>query len=177
MGFEEIVALLGRSAGEENIILADPAAIQPFVEVKAEAIPKICRILFEHPDLYFDFLACITGIDNGPEKGTMEVIYNLTSIPYGHNLMLKTTVKRNAEGEDLPVVPSVTSIWRTADWHEREIFDLLGIRFEGHPDMRRILLPEDWEGHPLRKDYQEQEYYHGIRVKYEDRGDPAEGEL
>jgi NADH-quinone oxidoreductase subunit C len=69
------------------------------------------------------------------------------------------------ENDQLPSVPSLVSIWRTADWHEREAFDLVGVYFEGHPDLRRILLPEDWVGHPLRKDYVEQEKYHGIQVK------------
>ena len=63
-------------------------------------------------------------------------------------------------------VPTLTSLWRTADWHEREAFDLFGIQFENHPDLRRILLPQDWEGHPMQKDYKEQKYYHGITVKY-----------
>jgi NADH-quinone oxidoreductase subunit C len=96
----------------------------------------------------------------------MEVIYNLYSIPFEHSLMLKIIFPRNKEDEPLPVVPSVSAIWRTADWHEREAFDLVGISFSNHPDLRRILLPEDWVGYPLRKDYEAQEYYHGIQVKY-----------
>ena len=95
----------------------------------------------------------------------MEVIYNLTSIPYEHNLMLKVVVPRNSNGSTLPSVPSVAHVWRTADWHEREAFDLVGIHFDGHPDLRRILLPTDWVGHPLRTDYQEEEQYHGIKTK------------
>ena len=80
--------------------------------------------------------------------------------------MLKVEVARNTEEGKLPQVPSVSSIWKTADWHEREAFDLVGIEFTNHPDLRRILLPSDWEGYPLRKDYKEQEEYHGIKVKY-----------
>jgi NADH-quinone oxidoreductase subunit C len=91
----------------------------------------------------------------------MEVIYTLYSIPNHFTLHLRVVLDRT-----LPSVSSVSSIWRTADWHEREAFDLLGIQFSGHSDLRRILLPEDWEGHPLRKDYVEQSKYHGIQVKY-----------
>ncbi|CAG4994243.1 NAD(P)H-quinone oxidoreductase subunit J [Dyadobacter sp. CECT 9275] len=143
-------------------------AIQPFIVVKTESLTDICRYLHEDSRLYFDYLACVTAIDNGPGLATMEVIYNLTSIPYGHDLMLKIIFPRNQDKEPLPVVPSVSHIWRTAEWHEREAFDLLGIYFEGNKDLRRILLPEDWEGHPLRKDYSAQEKYHGISVRYED---------
>jgi NADH-quinone oxidoreductase subunit C len=117
--------------------------------------------------LYFDSLSCITGMDNGPQAGTMEVIYNLYSIPYDLHLMLKVRLERPKTANDpLPEVPSLTGIWKSADWMERETYDLLGIRFSGHPDLRRILLPADWEGYPLRKDYELQEYYHGIKVRY-----------
>lgn len=92
----------------------------------------------------------------------MEVVYHLYSIPFNKALAVKIIVPR-----DHPEVPSVAHIWRTANWHEREAFDLLGIHFAGHPDLRRILLPADWEGHPLRKDYQEQSTYRGISVKYD----------
>jgi NADH-quinone oxidoreductase subunit C len=173
MRFDEIVAILKAQVSEDKFINMNAEVLQPFVEIVAEALPAIARILYEHPELYFDYLACITGIDNGPEVGTMAVISNLNSIPFSHQLTLRVTVQRNSTEEELPVVPTVSHIWRTADWHEREIYDLLGIRFEGHPDMRRILLPEDWVGHPLRKDYEVQEYYHGIRVKYENRDDPG----
>lgn len=112
--------------------------------------------------LYFDFLSCLTGLDNGPEAGTMEALYHLHSIPYNLQLMVKVQVDR-----EKPQIPSVSDIWHTANWHEREAFDLLGINFINHPDLRRILLPADWEGYPLRKDYQEQEKYHGITVAYD----------
>jgi NADH-quinone oxidoreductase subunit C len=89
-------------------------------------------------------------------------VYHLNSIPYEHTLVLRVFVKRDGSS----AVPTVSGIWRTADWHERESYDLVGVRFEGHPDMRRILLPNDWEGHPLRQDYDVQKTYHGIEVKY-----------
>jgi NADH-quinone oxidoreductase subunit C len=131
------------------------------VMVDASHIREVCEFLQRDPDCYFDMLSCLTGLDNGPEAGTMEVIYNLYSIPFHLHLMLRVIVRR-----DNPEVPSVTSVYRTANWHEREAYDLFGIRFTGHPDLRRILLPADWEGYPLRKDYRHQEYYRGVKVEY-----------
>jgi NADH-quinone oxidoreductase subunit C len=92
------------------------------------------------------------------------VVYNLASIPYKKQLTLKVVKYHDRSREDLPSFPSVSTVWRTAEWHEREAYDLLGINFENHPDLRRILLPDDWEGYPLRKDYKAQEYYRGIKV-------------
>lgn len=127
----------------------------------AEQILPVCEFLWKNPVTYFDSLSCLTAIDQGPEAGKMEVIYTLYSIPNHLTLHLRVILDRSS-----PTISSVSSIWRTAEWHEREAFDLLGIQFSGHPDLRRILLPEDWEGHPLRKDYVEQSKYHGIQVKY-----------
>ena len=129
--------------------------------VPANELVSICDLLWRDPQTYFDSLSCVTAIDLGPEAGQMEVIYTLYSIPNHLTLHLRVILDRSS-----PTISSVSSIWRTADWHEREAFDLLGIQFSGHPDLRRILLPEDWEGHPLRKDYVEQSKYHGIQVKY-----------
>ncbi|NIJ53087.1 NADH-quinone oxidoreductase subunit C [Dyadobacter arcticus] len=167
MNFQEITGLIVSKFPDLSID-ADIKGPQPILVVPVESIADICRFLFEDERLYFDYLACITAIDNGAGLATMEVIYNLTSIPYNLNLTIKTVFSRNVPGAPLPSVPTVSHIWRTADWHEREAFDLMGIHFEGHPDLRRILLPEDWEGHPLRKDYVVQDRYHGIYVRYED---------
>ncbi|MGB5929519.1 MAG: NADH-quinone oxidoreductase subunit C, partial [Cyclobacteriaceae bacterium] len=120
--------------------------------------------LYRHPDTYFDFLSCLTGLDNGPGQPA-EVIYHLYSIPFNQKIVLRTELPKPQDGS-LPAVPTVSHIWKTALWHEREAYDLVGIAFTGHPDLRRILLPADWEGHPLRKDYDEQAYYHGIKVAY-----------
>ena len=144
---------------------ANTANPQPYFTVPVGQLVDVCQFLRDDERLFFDLLACVTGIDNGIEVDTMEVVYNLTSIPYEHNLMLNVVVPRQVERGKLPAVPSVAHIWRTADWHEREAFDLVGIHFEGHPDLRRILLPTDWVGHPLRRDYTEEEQYHGIKTK------------
>ena len=90
----------------------------------------------------------------------MTVVYHLGSSSYKHKIALKVEV-----GRDEPKVPTVERVWRIANWHERETYDMYGIVFEGHSDLRRILCPDDWEGYPLRKDYQVQEFYRGIKVE------------
>ncbi|MFA6542090.1 MAG: NADH-quinone oxidoreductase subunit C, partial [Bacteroidota bacterium] len=89
------------------------------------------------------------------------VTYHLYSMVHRHKFVLKVEVPTDA-----PNIPSVESVWKTANWHEREAFDMYGIQFSGHPDLRRILLPDDWEGYPLRKDYEVPEFYNGMRVPY-----------
>ncbi len=164
--FEDIYQHLLAGFGEE-IRGRDEQCSPAAIKVAPAAIAEVCKTLHTREKTYFDQLSCITGLDNGPEAGTMEVVYNLYSIPYNLHLSLKVELPRNNSNEEpLPELPTVAGIWRTADWHEREVFDLLGIRFTGHPDLRRILLPADWEGYPLRKDYREQEYYHGIKVRF-----------
>jgi NADH-quinone oxidoreductase subunit C len=129
--------------------------------VSSQRLLDVCRVLHTNPQTYFDQLSCVTGIDNGPQAQTMEVVYHLYSIPYNFSLALKVVVPR-----DKLIVPTVSSVWKSANWLERETYDMLGILFEGHPDLRRILMPADWEGYPLRKDYSEQEKYREIQVKY-----------
>jgi NADH-quinone oxidoreductase subunit C len=163
MTFSELSTTLTSHFGQS--LQANTVNPQPYFTVPVEQLVSICQFLRDDERLFFDLLACVTAIDNGADANTMEVIYNLTSIPYEHNLMLKVVVPRQVERGKLPSVPSVAHIWRTADWHEREAFDLVGIHFEGHPDLRRILLPTDWVGHPLRTDYTEEEQYHGIKTK------------
>jgi NADH-quinone oxidoreductase subunit C len=122
-------------------------------------LTEVVRELNQNPSAYFDQLSCITGLDNGPQAGTMEVIYTLYSIPFNHSLMLKVVLPR-----EKPEVQSVSSIWKSANWLEREVFDMYGIHFQDHPDLRRILMPADWDGFPLRKDYKEQESYRDIKL-------------
>jgi NADH-quinone oxidoreductase subunit C len=150
-------------------------ALDPFVVLDPADLLAICRFLRDDPRLSFTLLNCISGVDylepdpkKAPKAGFdphTEVVYHLSSFAHRHRFVLKLVLPRwkdNKPGE-LPEVPSVTSVWAAADWHEREVYDLSGIWFAGHPDLRRILLSEDWVGHPLRKDYEFPLEYHGIR--------------
>jgi len=122
------------------------------VSLKKDMIRDICLYLRDEPLLRMDHLADLTAVDFSTYPGDsgprFEVVYNMFSITHRHRIRLKVRVP-----EEEPRIDSVSSIWQTANWHERETFDLMGIKFDGHPDLRRILLPEDWEGHPLRKEY------------------------
>ena len=118
---------------------------------------KIAKWLRSDEELTFDSLQCNTGMDLG--EGVLESRYNLHSMKHLHKVEIR--IKVSAEKPD---IPSVEQVWRVADWFERETYDMFGINFIGHRDLRRILLPDDWEGWPLRKDYEEQETYHGIIV-------------
>lgn len=150
-------------------------ALDPWVEVDPQRLAEVCRWLKSDGDPRFDALQCITAVDwfEPDEKKAakvtwqphIEMVYHLWSTTARASLVLKAKLPRwsgDAPGH-LPEIPSVAGVWRTADWHEREVFDLSGVSFSGHPDLRRILCPEDWVGHPLRKDYQMPLEYHGIR--------------
>lgn len=153
----------------------DAAGFDPSVTVDIESLVEICRFLRDDPRLKFESLNCISGVDYleiDPKKVAkagfdphLEVVYHLQSISLNHRFTLKVMLPRwkgDKPGE-LPEVPSVTGVWNAADWHEREVYDLSGVWFTGHPDLSRILLSEDWVGHPLRKDYEFPLEYHGIR--------------
>jgi NADH-quinone oxidoreductase subunit C len=147
-----------------QILAGNSTAVDPYIVVAAPAIHAVGEYLRHDPDCQFDSLMCLSGVDYGPEK-TLGVVYNLASTTKRHTITLKVEVPRQHG-----VLPTVCDLWRTAEWHEREAYDMYGMRFENHPDPRRILLPDDWEGYPLLKDYRVQEFYHGIRVPYV--GDP-----
>ena len=128
-----------------------------WIQLKPENWLKIAKWLKSDEELSFDSLQCNTGMDLG--EGVLESRYNLHSMKHLHKVEIR--IKVSAEKPD---IPSVEQVWRVADWFERETYDMFGINFIGHRDLRRILLPDDWEGWPLRKDYEEQETYHGIIV-------------
>jgi len=116
--------------------------------VRKESIKKISMYLQQDPDFAFDYLADLCACDYFDRANRFEVVYNLRSIKYNYLLRLKVELS-----EDEPRIDSVSDIWATATWFEREVYDMFGIQFQRHPDLRRVLMPEDWEGHPLRKDY------------------------
>jgi NADH-quinone oxidoreductase subunit D len=147
---ERLRAALGQAVLEYQDTLLDPVIV-----VRSEQLRAVCRFLRDEPDLRMDTLRLMTGIDRPPE--TQEVVYHLVSLPHHHTIVLRVRTPR-----EQPRVPSVHDLWPVANWFEREAYDLMGIEFEGHPDLRRLLLPVDWVGHPLRKDYVYPTEYHGI---------------
>lgn len=129
--------------------------------IRKESLKEICSFLKDDRELDFDYLLDVCGVDYLPKEPRFEVVYHLQSINKRHRIRVKTPV---ADGEK---VDSVASLWATADWTERETYDMFGIEFEGHPDLKRIYMDEDWVGHPLRKDYPER----GYRDKYQPFGE------
>lgn len=134
-----------------------PAVDQPALVVPAEAIERVARQLRDHPALQFQTLAELTAADFWPREPRIEVVYHFVSMgpealgagaPPAQRLRVKVRV-----GGETPSVPTICGVYTNANWYEREVFDLFGVAFEGHPDLRRILMPEDWEGFPARKDY------------------------
>lgn len=156
---ERILSIIKEVSQEE--IKEIPNSTPFGVIIKKEIILSLCDRLHHDSKLYFDMLSCITGVDNGLELGTMEVLYHLYSIPFNQSLVLKVILPR-----ENPEVESVTRVWKTANWLEREVYDMFGIIFTNHPDLRRILMPADWKGYPLRKDYKHEEYYRGVKIDY-----------
>ena len=118
------------------------------IYVDRSSIRGACAILKEDPSCPFNFLSDVTSVDWYPSEPRFEVVYHLLSIPNKERVRLKVRLNSSS-----PVIESITSLWPGANYFEREVFDLFGIRFTGHPYLRRILMPEDWEGYPLRKDY------------------------
>ncbi|MDH7600770.1 MAG: NADH-quinone oxidoreductase subunit C [Armatimonadota bacterium] len=115
------------------------------IKLNPSLLVSVCELLRSGESLAFDYLADITAID---WQDRIEVVYRLTSLASNAKVVLRVDLDR-----ENPKVDSLTGVWKGAEWQEREVYDLMGVKFLGHPDLRRILLPEDWEGHPLRKDY------------------------
>ena len=154
MDFKNISNLLTTNHGD--VITIDQEKNVIFVSY--ENWLEVANDLKDNKDLTFDYLSCVTGYDNGAGE-SLGVAYNFYSTSKKHSLEIRIEVER-----DTPIIPSIEKIWRIADWMEREVFDLYGVEFKDHWDLRRILLPADWEGYPLRKDFKEPDYYNGMPV-------------
>ena len=136
---------------ESAILSAKHHCDELTLEIAPERIVETCRFL-KH-DLAFIRLSDLTAVDRYPEEPRFEIIYHLHSLEPNERLRLRSRLFSSKESGTNPAIDSVTSVWRAANWYEREVFDLFGITFHNHPELQRILLPADWEGHPLRKDY------------------------
>lgn len=175
MEIQGIHAILLERFGEAAVGREPHKAIDPWIHVTPASIVDVGTFLRDDKRLQFNHLNDLCGVDylepdpkKAPKFGHephIEVVYHLSSLSLQHRLKLKVVLPRwcdNIAGK-LPSVPSVSSVWGIAGWHEREAYDLVGISFEGHPNLRRILCPEDWVGHALRKDYDFPLEYHGVR--------------
>lgn len=165
MDFVEIKNKIIAKFGEEIIVEEQSEQLQPSLTIDPKQIQNVCRFLRDEHLLYFDYLNCLSGVDYSIDKNELAIVYHISSIPFKHSFVLKVIVPFDRTSTLLPHTPSVSSIWRSADWQEREAYDMYGIMFDGHPDMRRILCPDDWEGYPLRKDYEPAEVYKGLNIK------------
>ncbi len=156
---QEIAETLTSRFGDAIARTTLDGVADPFIVVVPGRVHEVGRFLRDDEKMAFDSLMCLSGVDNA--NGTLGVVYHLHSMKWNHKITLKVEVPA-----DNPHCQSVEQVWKTANWHEREAFDLIGVIFDGHPDLRRILLPDDWEGHPLRKDYTVPEFYNGMKVPY-----------
>ncbi len=152
---QEIAAILTNRYGAQ-VLESQTEAMNPWSVIDASAILDVCRYMRSDDALSMDHLELLGGVDY---KDRIEVVYILYSMKHHHRYTLKCRLPR-----ENPAVHTVESVWGVANWHERETFDMLGVVFEGHSDMRRILCPDDWEGYPLRKDYQSPKIYREIPV-------------
>src|SRR4030067_2748694 len=144
----EAITTLVKKYFPEEIVSSGVFRNELTLQVKKESVVEVARFLKENKELDFDFLSDLCGVDRVETDGVFEVVYHLYSIYKNHRVRLKSPITSSD-----PCISTVTGIWNTANWHERETFDMYGIKFDGHPDLRKILTPDDFEGHPLRKDY------------------------
>ncbi len=172
---EEIFGVLKENFSDAVIELKTGIPTEDYILINPFELDKVCYFLRDTEDYKFDNLMNLSGVDNangkkitgedGTQKiegATLAVFYHLESVTLKHKLTVAVSVPT-----EKPEVTSVSEIWRSADWHEREAFDMFGINFLNHPDLRRILMPYDWEaGYPLRKDYENPEFYQGMKVPY-----------
>jgi NADH-quinone oxidoreductase subunit C len=144
---EKAVAKLQRELGD-NVLSTEEFRGQTSVTLDPGAIVNACQMLRDDPDLDFDFLAALTAVDYWPSEPRFKIVYQLYSLANKEFIGLRAQLSNES-----PEIPTIESVYPNANWHEREVFDMFGVTFKDHSDQRRIIMPYDWEGHPLRKDY------------------------
>jgi NADH-quinone oxidoreductase subunit C len=155
MNPQQIAALLTERFGA-GILESQVEGMSPWSVIEPSAILDVCQFMRSEESLSMDHLELLGGVDY---KDRIEVVYILYSMKHHHRFTLKCRLSR-----EMPITHTVESIWAVANWHERETFDMFGVVFEGHSDLRRILCPDDWEGYPLRKDYKFPKVYREMPV-------------
>ncbi|HZE40001.1 MAG TPA: NADH-quinone oxidoreductase subunit C [Stackebrandtia sp.] len=162
--FDEVVATLKNAAGDEVVraVVVDRGELT--IHVAPDRVKEVCRLMRDDEALRFELCNSVSGVDYLERVDRLHVVYHLTSMTYRRRVRLETGVS-----VDNPHLPSVTEVYPTADWQERETYDMFGIVFDGHPNLTRILMPDDWEGYPQRKDYP----LGGIPVEYKNDAEIA----
>src|SRR3954447_6165208 len=148
MDADTLVAAVQAAVPGAQIDRAPSIDLQTTIYASPQDVPALARALRDRPELSFDFLAELTAVDFWPKEPRFELVYVMVSIAHRARLRMKVRL-----ASDDPHVDTVSGVWPAANWLEREVWDLFGIAFDGHPDPRRLLMPEDWQGFPLRKDY------------------------
>lgn len=162
--FDELVDHLTEVSEPDTIqaVVVDRGELT--IHIAPDAVERVCRTLRDDPELRFELCSSVSGVDYPQQERRLHVVYELTSMTYRRHIRLETAVTI-----DDPHVASITSVYPTADWQEREAYDMFGVLFDGHPNLTRILMPDDWEGHPQRKDYP----LGGIPVEYKNGAEIA----
>ncbi len=149
MTSEEIVEKIKNDLGDD-ILSVEISLGDAVVHLLPPALPKVCEFIKNDADLDFDYLSNISGVDylDLDREPRFEAVYEFHSMDKNHSVRLRVGIE-----EENPSVPTISHLWKSADFPERELFDMFGMNVEGHPDLRRLIMPDDWEGHPLRRDY------------------------
>jgi NADH-quinone oxidoreductase subunit C len=163
---DKVVSKIGEKIKDVDCQLSTPEVGDGHILIGVKHLVEVVRLLCEDIDLSFRTLQLITGTDRGE---SVEISYLFTSFKFKHDLILKIVLPWPAEGEEALMVPTISHLFKAADWQERECFDMLGVKFKNHPDLRRLLCPDDWTGHPLRRDYQAEAKYNGIEIYPENK--------
>jgi len=165
----DILARIRQQFGETDMVWLDDRGGEPYLVIPPESLRPVAAFLKEDPWLCFDTLMSLSGVHQIGESEGLEVVYHLHSIRQSHRFIFKVQLERPIVFPHFYLrVDTISDIWPAAAWMEREVYDMFGIHFMGHKDFRRLLLPPDWEGHPLLKDYREPAAYHGISTSREE---------